>query len=289
MLIQPSSTPSLPQENVGQCGVPVDHEKLCGTAAREITAHVDDVGLCAVERFVAVLGPPAVGKSTVSRALAGCLDAQIFRLREFAHECHSHGTADERLFETHDSLGWLPEETVFLLLQTAFMHGQFPARGLVVLENFPGSLTQLLVLKSIADQLQAPLMLIELTADDIVVAGRARSRRVCPACEPDPRGDSHRPAHPAIHDPDRCDLCGGGLLPRRGDEPQRFAPRLARFRRRIPAIRRAATVLQLAYHAADATCDPGTCLQSVVTALAATEPLVNLPGSGTSTSERRIS
>ena len=193
---QTSCTPSPSLEGAGQIGVPLVAERVC-----------------AVERFVAVVGPPAVGKSTVSRALAaGSLGAQVFRLREFAHECRSHGTADERLFDTRDSLGWFPEETAFLLLQAAFIQGQFPARGLVVLENFPGSLTQLLLLKAIADQLRAPLMLIELTADNIVVAARARTRRVCPACEPDLRGDPHRPAHPATHDLNRCDSCGGELL-----------------------------------------------------------------------------
>ncbi len=180
--------------------------------------------------------------------------------------------ADPRLFDTCDSLGWFPEETVFLLLRAAFLRGQFPARDMVVLENFPGSLTQLLLLTAIADQLQAPMTLIELTAADAVVAARARTRRVCPACEPDPRGDPHRPALRTARDPDRCDGCGGGLLPRRGDEPQRLAARLARFRRRIPAIRRAATALHLPYHAVDATCDPDTCLHHVTTMLDAAEP-----------------
>ncbi|MGH3710172.1 MAG: hypothetical protein ACRDQ9_16430 [Pseudonocardiaceae bacterium] len=279
MLTQTSTTPPLSQETAVQCGVQMVAEQSSATAAREITADVDDASLCAVERFVAVIGPPAVGKSTVSRALPDSLGAQVFRLREFAHKFHSHGTVNERLFDTRDSLGWFPEETVFVLLQAAFIQRQFPARGLVVLENFPGSLTQLLLLKATADQLRAPLMLIELTAADIVVAARARTRRVCPGCEPDPRGDPHRPAQPATHDLTRCASCGGGLLPRQGDERERFAARLARFHRRISAIRRAATALQVPYHWVDATGDPGTCLQSVVTALAATKPLTDLLGS----------
>jgi adenylate kinase family enzyme len=251
-------------------------EQPCPTTAREIAAHVNDAGLCVTELFVAVVGPPAVGKSTVTGALADRFGARVFRLREFAHELRSQPAADQRLFDTRDSLGWLPEETVFLLLQAALLHGQFPAHGLVALENFPGSLTQLLLLKGIADQLRAPLTLIELTAADTVVAARARARRVCPACEPDPRGDPHRPAHRTTHHPDRCDSCGGGLLPRRGDGRQRFAARLARFRRRIPAIRRAATVLHLSYDAVDSTGDPDTCLRGVTAALAATEPLAHL-------------
>jgi adenylate kinase family enzyme len=275
-MLTTSSIPPLPSEGASQTGAAAAPEQPHG---REITAHVDDAGFCAAERFIAVVGPPAVGKSPVTRTLADHLDAQVFRLREFAHEFRSHGTVDERLFDTRDSLDWFSEETVFLLLQAAFIQGQFQTCGLVVLENFPGSLTQLLLLKATADQLRAPLMLIELTADNIVVAARARTRRVCPTCEPDQCGDPHRPARPATHDLDRCDRCGGGLQPRRDDEPHRFAARLARFRRRIPAIRRAAMALQMPYHAADATCDPDTCLQSVVTALAATEPQAHLLGS----------
>jgi|GEM_PF-3325006 len=262
--------PSL--EGAGQIGVPLVAERAC-----------------AVERLVAVVGPPAVGKSTVSRALVDSLGAQVFRLREFAHECRSHGTANERLFETRDSLGWFAEETVFLLLQAAFIQGQFSPCGLVVLENFPGSLTQLLLLKATADQLQAPLMLIELIAADVVVAARARTRRVCPACEPDPHGDPHRPARRATHDLNRCDSCDGRLLPRPGDEPERFAARLARFRRRISPVRRAATALQIPHHEVDATCDPDTCLRSVVTALAAPNHWPICSTLSTSTFEGRLS
>jgi hypothetical protein len=68
-------------------------------------------------------------------------------------------------------------------------------------------------------------------------------------------------------------------VPRRGDEPERFAARLARFRRRISTIRRAARALHIPYHAVDATGDPDTCLQPVVTALAAAEPLPQVLGS----------
>lgn len=95
------------------------------TIAWEIAAHVDDASLCVTERFVAVVGPPAVGKSTVTGALADRFGARVFRLREFAHELRSQPAADQRLFDTRDSLGWLPEETVFLLLHAALLHGQF--------------------------------------------------------------------------------------------------------------------------------------------------------------------
>ncbi|MGH3945804.1 MAG: hypothetical protein ACRDRY_04875 [Pseudonocardiaceae bacterium] len=220
--------------------------------------------------FVAVVGPPAVGKSTVTGPLADHVGARVFRLREFAHEFRARSGVDQRLFDTVDPLGWFPEEAVALLLRAAFLYEQFPAQPMVLLENFPGSLPQLRLLNATAGQLRAPLTIVELTADDGVLEIRVRARRVCPTCEPDPRGDPHRPARPAAEYPDRCVSCGGALALRRGDEPQRFAARLARFRRRIPAIRQAVRALNLPYHVADATGDPASCLHRVTTALATT-------------------
>lgn len=236
-----------------------------------------EFGMASAAGFVAVVGPPAVGKSTVTSALADRFGARVFRLREFAHEFRTRSGVNQRLFDTGDPLGWFPEETVALLLRSAFLHGQFPVQPMAVLENFPGSLTQLRLLNATAGQLRAPPAVIELTAGDDQLAIRACTRRVCLTCEPDPLGDPHRPACSAVEDPDRCASCGGALTLRRSDEPQRFTARLARFRRRIPTIRQAATALQLPYHVVDASDDPTICLHRVTTALAATPPLAYLP------------
>lgn len=144
--------------------------------------------------FVAVVGPPGGGKSTITGALADRMGAQVFRLREFAYEFRAQSSVDQRLFHTSDPLGWFPEDTVAVLVRAAFLDGRFPARPMVVLEN----------------------------------STRVRSRRVCLTCEPDPHGDPHRPASPAAPHPDRCANCGGALTFRQSDEPQRFAARLAR-------------------------------------------------------------
>lgn len=226
--------------------------------------------------LVAVVGPPAVGKSTVTGALADRFDARVFRLREFAHQFCARPGVDQHLFDTDDPLGWLSEETVALLLRAAFLHGQSPGQPIVVLENFPGSITQFRLLHATAGQLRAPLAVVELTADDGLLGIRVRTRRVCPTCEPDPRGDPHRPACPVAEYPERCASCGGALALRRGDERQQFAARLARFRRRIPAIRQAVRALHLPYHVVDATGDPTSCLHRVTTALATTPLLAHL-------------
>lgn len=233
-------------------------------------------GAPSMRRFVGVVGPPAVGKSTVTRALTDRYGGRVFRLREFAYEIRSRPGVNQRLFASDDPLGWLPEDTVAQVLRAAFVQGRFPASALVVLENFPGSLAQLRLLASIADRLVASLMLIELTAGDDLLTIRSQAWRVCPTCEPDPRGDPHRPARGSGHEPHRCVGCGGELQLRWGDEPIRFAARLARFRDRIPAIRTDAKSLHLPYHEVDATSDPATSVHRVTAVLAAAEPSADL-------------
>ncbi|MGH4011484.1 MAG: hypothetical protein ACRDTH_25520 [Pseudonocardiaceae bacterium] len=127
-------------------------------------------GISPAARLVAVLGPPAVGKSTVTGALADHLGAPVFRLRDYAHEFRFRPGIDQGLFDTSDPLGWFPDETVALLLRAAFLQGQFPAQPMVVLENFPGSLTQFRLLNAVAGQLQASLAIVELIADDDLLA-----------------------------------------------------------------------------------------------------------------------
>lgn len=226
--------------------------------------------------FVAIIGPPGVGKSTITGALADIMGAQVFRLREFAYEFRARSGINHQLWGTGDPLGWLSEQTVALLVRAAFLGGYFPVQPVVVLENFPGSLTQFRLLNAVTRQLRAPLAVVELTAGDSLLLIRVRSRRVCLTCEPDPRGDPHRPAHPVVECSDRCANCGGVLTRRWSDEPQRFAARLVRFRHRIPAIRQAVTALQLPYHVVNAAADPTACLHSVTTALATTPTFTRL-------------
>lgn len=72
---QTSSTPSSLLEGAGQIAV---------------RAVLEQVRVA--EQFIAVVGPPAAGKSTVTRALADRFGARVVRLREFAHESRLVGS-----------------------------------------------------------------------------------------------------------------------------------------------------------------------------------------------------
>lgn len=71
--------------------------------------------------FVAPTGPPAVGKTTLSAQLAAHHGAQVFRLREYAHAYQCCPEADPALFTTGDLLGWFPDQTVRVVLESALL------------------------------------------------------------------------------------------------------------------------------------------------------------------------
>ena len=241
------------------------------SAGSSRTANVlgDGAGLVSDERaatearaFIAVLGPPASGKSTVTAALAGRLTASVFRLREFAHDYGRRAPHLAGLLAPVDALGWLRDPGVAHLLHAAFMNGALSRATSVLLENLPGNRTQLEHIVALAAVTGASLGVVELTAPDDLLRSRASARRVCPRCEPDPRGDPHRPALGLPGDPLRCARCGGSLVARLSDAPHQFEAKLARYRSTIDDIRRSAQSWGLPYLMVDAAADRATLLSA---------------------------
>lgn len=226
-----------------------------------MNAFGSDLGL------IAVIGPPAAGKSTVCADAAARMAAEVFRLREFAHHCRVSGQIDERLLTTTDAFGWFSDDAVAALLTLAFLTGHRRYSGLVTLENFPGTATQVRMIHEIAQVRRAPVAMVELVISDRLAHDRARHRRACLTCEPDPRGDPHRPARAAPGRPGRCVACDGPLIRRRSDSPSVFAARLRRYRDSSPAIRREALALQVPVRQVDASASPQTCTTAALAAM----------------------
>lgn len=122
-------------------------------------------------RLVAVIGPPAVGKSTVTGLAATALGAHVFRLREFAERYQVDHSEFDHLFETADPLGWFRDDTVKMLLDAAF--NVPPRAGTVLLENLPGNATQLHYLVELSCAAGHELEVVELAAPDNVLTVRA--------------------------------------------------------------------------------------------------------------------
>ena len=207
--------------------------------------------------FVALIGPPGVGKSTVSGRLAEVYEAGVFRLGEFAQLSRAAGwiTPERLLSDNHR--GWLPDNIVEALIGEAFLGMRFALRSLVVCESFPGTAEQVHILRRTAQRLGAALSIVELDASDDVLWARVNNRRVCGTCQPVSEGRPHRPAQPDPQDSDRCRGCGQVLSRRRSDDLRAFCRGLEHYRNRLPGIRAAAQSFGVSYQRIDTSCsDP---------------------------------
>jgi adenylate kinase len=198
-----------------------------------------------------VLGPPGAGKTTfVTRAVAS-VGGSIFRIRH-AFQNHQRLLADD-LRQTSDELGWLSDQAVERVLQVTFAQGQFATGPYpVFLDNFPGSVDQLRLLRGLTLRHSIPLRVLELTTDDARLAERVGRRRVCPRCEP----DRHGPAAVRAGPKPTCGRCGGPVIPRESDRPEINQLRQRRYQFYCREIGSAARAWGLPYRQIDATPPP---------------------------------
>jgi len=190
-----------------------------------------------LQNVVAVIGPPAVGKTTLTLRLAESPGCEVFRLREHVPDIILAATAIKP-----DRVGWIDDLTVTRALRGYFE--RLVADGtvrLVLLDNFPGSGTQVrLLLGAIRGLVPVcAIHVVELLASHDVRERRVLGRRVCHQCEQDPIHDPRIPAPASEEDPERCARCGGLLHPRRGDAPRLFALRTQRYADEAEGIRAA--------------------------------------------------
>jgi adenylate kinase len=192
-----------------------------------------------LERVVAVIGPPAVGKTTLTLRLAGQSAGQsgieVFRLREHVPDAILAATATSA-----ERIGWIDDPTVTRALdgfiKRVIVEG---AAHTVLLDNFPGSGTQVRLLLDTLHRLVPgyAVYAAELLASPEVREHRMLGRRVCHQCEHDPIHDPRMPATASHEDPERCARCAGLLHPRRGDAPRLFDLRTQRYADEAEGIR----------------------------------------------------
>ena len=190
-----------------------------------------------LKRAIAVIGPPAVGKTTLTMQLGQVPGRQIFRLREHVPKTILAATATSA-----EQLGWIDDITVTRALQ-GYIESVVSddTTHIVLLDNFPGNDTQAQLLLSILHK-SAPVCVVtvvELAADAATIQSRVRERRVCHRCERDPIHDPRLPAVPNPADQRRCSRCNSVLHPRRGDAPRLLRARIQRYERAAISIREA--------------------------------------------------
>ncbi|MFC0844669.1 nucleoside monophosphate kinase [Streptomyces noboritoensis] len=203
---------------------------------------------------VAVLGPPASGKTTVADALADAHGAAVFRVREAAHRmARTEPIIAAAVEATADPLGWLPDLLAHDLARTAL---DAAVGRLVVLEGYPGNRVQAQALALLLRARCRRLSVIELTARPGTLAARLARRRVCAVCDPAPGGPRRQAATDASR-PGRCGACGAQLSVRDTDRGEKAELRQARYTANLPGVRAAfAHETEMAWHRL--TTDPGS-------------------------------
>jgi adenylate kinase family enzyme len=196
------------------------------------------------DHAIAVIGPPAVGKTTLTMRLGQQSGRRVFRLREHVPQPILAATAT-----SVERLGWIDDFTVITsvhrYIESLIREGKVRT---LLLDNFPGTGTQVSFFLSVLRQL-APgctVTAIELIADPIVLHRRASTRRVCRRCEHDPLCDPRLPAEASTTDPGRCARCNQLLHTRRGDAPAIYQARMQRYQQVADGIRRAFVTLGIA-------------------------------------------
>jgi adenylate kinase len=187
-------------------------------------------------RVVAVLGPAAVGKTSVTRLIGQRAGFLVFRLREHVRETAEATVADPM------RPGWFDGYTALSSVH-AYMEGVARQESVhtVLMDNFPGTHTQVSLFLSLMHQIApaATVSAVELVADVRVLWSRASARRVCQSCEQDPVGDPHVPAAASVSDPSVCARCGNQLAQREDDHLHEYLARLRRYHNLADGVRSA--------------------------------------------------
>ena len=130
---------------------------------------------------IAVIGPPAVGKTALTLLLGQLPGRQVFRLREYVPETILAATATSA-----EQLGWIDDLTVTMALR-AYLDSVVTDCTVhtVLLDNFPGSAQQVRLFLSIIRKLAPTCAIhpVELVADPATLNRRTRERRVCHQCD----------------------------------------------------------------------------------------------------------
>lgn len=207
--------------------------------------------------LLCVIGPPAVGKSTVADGLADELPGSVFNLHRFLRRCRVQGRLDGAPGRASEWSGGADDLVgTEVLLRHAFAYGRFPALGCcVLLDGLPRTADELGLVLGVARLADTPVGMVELTAPEEIVMTRAFNRRVCAACAPDSDGEPSVPARSVTGLLVRCGACGGPLSVRLGDSPAALLRSVDLYRRHRALLAEAATAARVPLIAVDATPD----------------------------------
>lgn len=173
--------------------------------------------------FLILLGPPGAGKGTLSRLLESCDRwIPISTGEEIRKRMSEPASEIGRLSAPYMDRGdYIPDELALRLFFSIAV--TLPPDARVVLDGFPRTVPQGQALDDwVGAEGHTVKGCVFLELEPEAAAERMRNRKVCQKCRktfPTVAGD---PAGAV------CDRCGGALIPREDDDPERMARRVRR-------------------------------------------------------------
>ena len=180
-----------------------------------------------------LLGPPGSGKGTFSRHLREHDGYFPVSTGELIRQRMADSTSDfgRKARPYMDRGDYIPDE---LALSLFFSHLDVcRSERRLVLDGFPRTVPQAEVFRSwcaAAGHFLAGGVFLELDVD--LAVARMKDRRVCADCRCPYHLKERPPRRPGV-----CDACGGRLIPREDDDPERLAQRLRRHHERARPLR----------------------------------------------------
>ncbi len=182
-------------------------------------------------KVMLLMGPPGVGKGTVSERLHARLGCRHISTGDLLRESIAKGTSLGHQAQGHMTRGELVPDGLMVALVEEQL--DLNGGGDCLLDGFPRTQAQAQVLdKGLTERGARVDAVIELTAPDDVVLKRLGGRRVCATCGAGFHVTFIPPKSAGV-----CDRCGGALVQRPDDREEAILRRLAVYARQMAELR----------------------------------------------------
>lgn len=172
------------------------------------------------------LGMPNVGKGTYATIMKEALGIPHISTGEMLREEVSKGSElGERINKIMLEGGLVPDEIIIELIKKRIT--QDDCKDGFILDGFPRNEDQAKQLQELTEIRKV----LHFKADDEVIIERASGRLMCSDCQAGFHKTGKRPKEEGV-----CDECGGELMQREDDRPDRFQKRLDVYREKTAPL-----------------------------------------------------